>query len=584
MRVLIVSESLEYRQGAYSAIQEGLEREGYRSSEEFSILTTSSPETAKVQPLGLDLIVLDNQLGEASYWNELLSPLRKFHPSATILLVTLYGEAEIRHWVEQGRTSPNSIDRESVELLESDPLIEFLKKDIGLTTHSSDHGRALGGYATRLAAKLKTGLDLERKVFYAALVSASELLNSNAASLLAGVTEIGAKYDTKMVDQVAERHLASILLPEQHRYNVVICTEERGVHNELHRRVQAPDFFVFSDPFDGSKLTIDYTKSALSRMSKDEVDTTTFGDLFARKAFQEGWPATNLTLNSPMVSMVVCERHRVKSAILVSLMTGDVYIAVEHGIFHQEMWGSLLEGDLEVLEEKIVTVTPENGGSVDSGWTRLQFRESCPQPSGSKLLLCQMRARPLRTKGAMGRRTINQHFPACVYPLMPWNYDIAKSFTFRSEQWDFTPGPGRVLFLLDSDVVRDYEKQVLEGKCYSMVISSGEPITEWIGWFAFLRHATSIKAYCLRSRTGDLLPCSHKGGETDDAVATPPEILSIFKKGYMDLFVLHASYGNTMQHYRDTLALIFDDDKDWSEHGGITGFFGRDDFVKISTL
>ena len=584
MRILIVSETLEYQQAAKAAIQDGLKREGYRLAEDFSILATSSAEIAKAQLAGLDLIVLDNQPGDVSNWNELLSPLRQLHPSATMLLVTLYGEEEIRQWVDQGRTSEKTVDRESFELLESDPLVEFLKKDSGTTTRSSDHGKALAGYAIRLAAKLKTGLDLERRVFFAALAGSSELLNSNAASMLVDVTNGGAKVDTKMLDQVAERHLASALLPEQHRYNVVICTEERGVHNELHRRVQAPDFFVFSDPFDGSKLTMEYTKSVLAKLSPEEVAQTTFGALFAKKEFQEGWPAKNVALNSPMISMVVCERHRVKSAILVSLITGDVYLAVEHGIFRKHLWSVLLGGSLEEMEANVLAVTSGNESAAEGGWEPLRFRDSCPEPAGPKLLLCQMRARPLRTKGAIGRRTIYQHFSACVLPLMPWSYDIAKSFTFRSEQWDFTPGPGRVLFMLDSEAVREYEKRNLEGRSYSMVISSGEPVTEWIGWFAFLRHAPHIKAYCLRSRKGDLLPCSHKGNEDDVSVATPPEILSIFKNGYMDLFVLHASYGTTMQHYRDTLALIFDDDDAWSDSGGITGFFGRDDFVNITTL
>lgn len=584
MRVLIVSDSLEYQLGAKSAIQDGLEREGFRDSRDYLVECTNSADAAKELPAGLDLIVLDNQPGEVSYWNELVSPMRQRHSSATILLVTRYGEEEIRRWVENGRTSSDPVDRESVELLECDPLIEFLKKDLNATNRFSDHGKALGGYANRLATKLRIGLDLQRKVFYAALASASELLNSNAASMLVGATDNGAKYDTKILDQVAERHLAGTLLPEQHRYNVVICTEERGVHNELHRRVQAPDFFVFSDPFDGSKLTMEYTKSVLESLDHDAVAKTSLGNLFESPEFQRGWPAKDTRLNSPMISMVVCERHRVKSAILVSLISGDVYVAVEHGVFYQNMWGRLSNGALEALDIAVEAVTTGEGQALTEGWDRVSFKTTCPDHGRPKLLLCQMRARPLRTKGAEGRRTINQHFPMCVFPLLPWHYDVSESFASRVDQWDFTPGPGRVLYLLDSEIVREYDAERLEGRGYAMIISAGEPITEWIGWFAFLRHAPAIKAYCLRSRKGETLPCSHKGSEADVAVATPPEILSIFKKGYMDLFVLHASYGTTMQHYRDTLALIFNDDEDWSETGGVTGFFGRSDFVRISML
>jgi len=584
MRVLVVSDVPDYESAVRIAISEGLEQEGYRAVDDYSIIGTSQVDVAKSMPPGFDLIVLDNHPAEASYWTRLLAPLRKAHPSAMILLVTLYGENEIRHWVDLGTSSGSQDDRESVELLRSDPLIEFLRKEANATSQSSDHLRALVGYATRLADKLKTGLELERKVFFAALASSVELLQSNAASLVVQANDGAGKFDTKVVDQIAERHLADTLLPEQHRYNVVICTEERGVHNELHRRVQAPDFFVFSDPFDGSTLTMNYTRTFLAEMPREEAAETTLADLFTLSEFKNGWPARDVFLNSPMISMVICERHRVRSAILVSLMTGDVYAAVRHGVFIREFKQDLHTLGLVELQASVEALTTGTQEALQAGWEPIDFKKTCPDRDRSKLLLCQMRARPLMTKGAKGRRSIYQHFPACVVPLLPWSYDIAGSFGYRADQWDFTPGPGRVLFLLDSNTVRNYEERLLDGRSYAAVISSGEPITEWIGWFAFLRHAPGIGAYCLRSRKGDLLPCSHKGSDTDAGVATPPEILSIFKNGYMDLFVLHASYGTSMQQYRDTLALIFNDDEDWSETGGITGFFGRDDFVKIATL
>jgi hypothetical protein len=144
-------------------------------------------------------------------------------------------------------------------------------------------------------------------------------------------------------------------------------------------------------------------------------------------------------------------------------------------------------------------------------------------------------------------------------------YDWEKSFDYRLKQGDFTPGPGRILFLARLPALERYETTSLDSQEYACILSTGEPLTEWIGWFAFLRHATGLSAYCLRRR-GEIWGHSmHRHSTNDPTSLLPDEICSIFRDGYMDLGVLHSAYAGKMRRYKDTILVAFDADDHWNK-------------------
>jgi hypothetical protein len=146
---------------------------------------------------------------------------------------------------------------------------------------------------------------------------------------------------------------------------------------------------------------------------------------------------------------------------------------------------------------------------------------------------------------------------------VPYDYNLEKSFERRGKMHDFTPGPGRILFL--TEVAEEYSANVAdphEKELYACILSSGEPLTEWVGWFAFLRHTTALSAYCLRTGMGNV--CQHKI-QRDNIRGTmmPPEVASLFKDGMMDFEVLHTGYRDAMQNYTDSIVVFFNNDESW---------------------
>ena len=87
-------------------------------------------------------------------------------------------------------------------------------------------------------------------------------------------------------------------------------------------------------------------------------------------------------------------------------------------------------------------------------------------------------------------------------------------------------------------------------------------MTEWVGWFAFLRHTKNLTAYCLRTGDGNI--CQHTI-QRDKIKGTmiPPEVASLFKRGMMDFEVLHTGYRDAMQNYTDSIVVFFNDDESW---------------------
>ena len=125
-----------------------------------------------------------------------------------------------------------------------------------------------------------------------------------------------------------------------------------------------------------------------------------------------------------------------------------------------------------------------------------------------------------------------------------------------------SPGPGRILLL--TEVAEEYSGNVKdsEKELYSCILSSGEPLTEWAGWFAFLRHASKLKAYCLRTGSGNI--CRHQIQRANiKGTMIPAEVASLFKRGMMDLEVLHTGYRDAMHNYTDSIIVFFNEDESW---------------------
>jgi hypothetical protein len=105
----------------------------------------------------------------------------------------------------------------------------------------------------------------------------------------------------------------------------------------------------------------------------------------------------------------------------------------------------------------------------------------------------------------------------------------------------------------------------LGGRRFGCILSCGEPLTEWIGWLAFLRHGSKeVSAYCLRPRVAKDEACTHKEKPDDPAPLSPAPVNSVFQEGRMDLLLLPAGYGRSMRRYHDTLVIVWNDDPDWN--------------------
>lgn len=422
--------------------------------------------------------------------------------------------------------------------------------------------------------------------------------------------EVMSKEDTLELDVITENTIEEYFKPLIQSYSILICTEEYGVTNKLTYRVQRPKFYIFSDPLDGSTATEDWIDSEsvklpqklssitipeqlsqlcevdydaklmhfkeLSNFSKNknvlrEVDSSVewrqiidnieqrmnkeFKDFIKDQKQIDRWEKKYgpIELNSPMISIVLAERHRVVGNVLINLLTSDMYVSNDSGNYKCKI---------------------DNGTYEPKDISELSFRQFSDEDknSPSKLFICTLQAKNKyekyinKGKGKHHEFPFLMHFRECLQHLIPHDYDLKKSFGKRRERHDFTPGPGRILFL--TDVANKYSNKVGisggEKELYSCILSSGEPITEWVGWFAFLRHTPHLSAYCLR--TGNNNVCQHQI-QRDRVKGTmmPHEIASLFKGKMIDFEVLHTGYRDAMQNYTDSIVVFFKDNKSWEK-------------------
>jgi CheY-like chemotaxis protein len=566
MKAIIVDDDAAYRRRMKTELQSI----GYEVSE------TNEDEVAKRES-GADFIILDDyKLDHTSYWRALLGSMRARNPDATVLLVSGYSDDDLAKHV-------NELQGVARELLRTDPFVQFLPKTPNQQEGNDRHYKRVTVFAQDLQNHVGDRAALQETLIECAFDAARRLRVSKLGELRERV-EIGGKKDTLKMDIIAEKCIAEHFAPEMHFKSVMICTEEAGLHNRLYHRIQKPAFFIFSDPFDGSTAFKALVEELLggdhndhffggAQIAKEAVISceSTLSDLASCPAIIGAWDKVMgwHGLNAPMVSVVLAERHRVAAAVLVNLFTLDVYVSLTTGNFWKPCL-QLSDHDMQSLRNAI------NGNGRPHGWNRLEFR-SYREVQSSRLFLGTMSA-VKKSKKPPETTCFNAHGETCLSPIMRGFLDWEGSFAYRLKQHDFTPGPGRVLFLTNAPVVDEYEKRSLDGNRYRCILSIGEPFTEWIGWFAFLSHAPGIAGYCLRRKGEAAGHCEHRRDVSDPSTLLPHELGSIFREGHIDVGLLPTAYGERMRRYNDTLVIYFEGDE---ERQRVTRADGQDLCVRV---
>jgi CheY-like chemotaxis protein len=558
---VVVDDSQDYRETVKARLEKAVRLP--TDQVRFRVQHTSSVEQARRLGSNASMIILDNRYDGGSYWQVLLADLRKKNPDAFIILVSKYSDKTLRADT-QGSGS------DFMRVLESDPHVAYLPKDPQPYTEHLQHLQVL---CQRTLERTYNRRELQALLLDCAREAARQLRDTQVSALMRKAQASGEKGDTLRMDVIAETCIKRRFLPKMHSANVMICTEEAGLHNELFHRVMSPEFYVFSDPFDGSSAFKNLAKHALGAGKGNQCLRDVPADKELRAWWREryGWES----LNAPMVSIVLAERHRVVGAVLVNLFTQDCYISVDSGNYYSSC------GDLATaLTGAQGAIRDGSQPDARSEWRELVFKNWKQVSKGKHLFLCSLGA---VAKARGETNWINAHAESCLSPMLRGVCDWGASFSYRLSQNDFTPGPGRIVFMTDCTALAEYEKRSLDGNGYSSILSAGEPLTEWIGWFAFLRHARGISAYCLRKRGEGAGQCKHRHDHRNDpANLLPDRVASIFHEGYMDMGVLHTAYGREMRRYHDTILVAFDADEQWNRVVRDVSDTGRADvFVRI---
>lgn len=350
------------------------------------------------------------------------------------------------------------------------------------------------------------------------------------------------------IDVKTEENIREMFGPLIHEHKIVICTEEAGVQNKVIYRVDRPVFYIFSDPFDGSSAMKEWIDCLITENSS--IMTSKLKDIILNKDYMKIWEGNYgpKELNSPMISIVLTERYHVIGNVLINLFTGDLYFSNDMGNYRSN-------------------ITSYNETNPDS-YRQLEFR-TYKGIEENKLFLCTLQYKKYNEyeeekEGKPQDFQFLMHFIECIKPHIPADYDLKQSFKKRKQRNDFTPGPGRILFLTTIAEECSTGKEDEQKELYSCILSSGEPLTEWAGWFAFLQHSNrKFRAYCLRTGSGNV--CQHQI-QRDNIKGTmlPTEVGSLFKSGMMDFEVLHTGYRGAMHNYTDSIVVFFDNDKSWN--------------------
>lgn len=555
---------------------------------------------SKILKQAFDIAILDYSLGyfgiEETGWIYMEKILAK-NPYCNIVLVTALNTIQ---------KDINKLPENLQALISVNPNVKYIPK-------STDFTSQIVNYVEEMINNLKARWKLQEQIIDCAIAAYKEFMGKEIGSLIEKPDkEIPGKEDTMVLDTITEEEIRKMFVPLIHKHRIVVCTEEGGVENKVIYRVDRPIFYIFSDPLDGSsamKWWINETSISLEDLHDFTIPSALSGfceidnksrsiifklssefdkykdilvkanvsksDLFKewknlidlletkitekmnktlKEIVQEideirKWEERYgpIKLNSPMISIVLTERHHVVGNVLVNLFTGDIYKSVDSGNFRSRIDQSTFE--------------------LAEDWKELRFRDFSDE--FDKLLICTLQSvkhKKFKQKkeGKPQDFQYLMHFRECIQPLVPYDYNLEKSFEKRGQRLDFTPGPGRILYL--TKVAEEYSSQVEddEKELYSCILSSGEPLTEWVGWFAFLRHTKNLSAYCLRTGDGNI--CQHRIQRSNiKGTMIPPEVASLFKSGMMDFEVLHTGYRDAMQNYTDSIVVFFNNDESWKK-------------------
>jgi len=482
-----------------------------------------------------DIAILDYDLGlfgkEKNGWIYIEKLLKK-NPYCNIVLVTA---------LDKIKEEIQNLSETIQVLISQKPNIKYIPKN------SSFKNRILT-HVKELISKFKARWKLQELIIDCAVEAYNRLINTQIESLRKkiDVKETPGKGDTLLLDTVTEAVIREKFAPMIHEHNIIVCTEEGGVANEVIYRIDRPMFYIFSDPLDGSSALEKWINKLIK---KNPLNGSKKLKEILNDENIELWKGDYgpIKLNSPMISIVLSERHYVVGNVLVNLFTGDLYFSNDENNYQ-----SNVHKFSESKEKEVLT-----------------FRKSL-ELQGDKLLLCTLQYKKYNDFKEKGEGTpkdfqFHMHFIECLQPLIPYDYDLKESFNKRRQRNDFTPGPGRILFL--TNVADDYSAgvdDINEKELYSCILSSGEPLTEWVGWFAYLRHVPQLIGYCLRSGSGNI--CNHQAKRANiKGTMIPSEVASLFKRGMIDFEVLHTGYRGSMHNYTDSIVLFFQDDESWKK-------------------
>ena len=253
IRAIIVDDEIDF----LTEVKKRLEGIGVHVDE------TTDSEEAKTFDADADILIIDSLKGTSSYWQHLLGPMRRKHPSAQIILVTQFEDNHVTRWIdEQLPTDLEGMASEAV--LTSDPLIDFVPKE---ANNPTQHFNAIKNLVEDLKKTIEKRRLLESVLLTCVFEAGRGLLNEKIENLIADVTDYSEKpTGAYRMDVIAEQVIHRYFRPYVHSCNILICTEEAGVQNALHHRVLTPQFFIFSDPLDGSSRF----KSFIRRLISDD--------------------------------------------------------------------------------------------------------------------------------------------------------------------------------------------------------------------------------------------------------------------------------------------------------------------------
>jgi hypothetical protein len=584
-----------------------------------------------------DLVVLDSLLdGTTRGWRTFALKIRARYPDAWLYLASSLPDDNLDdEFRPASAKAPDvALAAELEDLVNLDPRVVFLPKppaSAGQTAHHMLISVVLARANELLDDKL-VALRLMDKMADAIADAYGALLGEPVLSLVATRSLEAKPVDPPhCVDLLLERAIQRHFLPEVQACGLVLATEEEGIQNILYRKVTRPRYFLFSDPFDGSsafckavsaiKLEGDLPNAPsaadTAKVHKLEKLTVLIGALRVKKASlghvldvlteraaaDAGYPewAANLVdklaalpvckltfsqfrervfddsagwrkygpwaLNAPMLSITLAEPDGVLASIVLNTFTGEAYVSrPDTGNRRYNLGGEGL-------------APGEYGEFLRGPGSPLAWADT----SKAVHLLAQLKAKPLLDSGQSSATF--EHFSSCVREMLgpvEARISVDDSLLIRYARNDFSPGPGRILFLmeeparayyggspdgvsrtvgtwaakvhgndenLDFDLLLGPGEPILER--YRLIAANGEPITEWIHWFAFLRNGGEGRPVALRLAK----PCAHKWKPDTLVSMAPADSASVFRNSSFDLGRLFSAYFVKSHRYTDTIVV-----------------------------